>query len=112
VSSNTTLPPLVSSLDWETIDPLIATTLGKALSNRGYVCWRPQQLQWIVISPTQLGRHEMVHKTYPANELAVWWHLLVCTCPNGNNPDGPCVHKCAVRQHSTQLSEYKFYTEG
>jgi hypothetical protein len=106
------LPPLVSSLDWDTTDPLQAMTLGKALSHRGYVFWRPQQLQWIVLDPTQLGHHEMVHKTYPPDPLSNWWVLLVCTCPNGNNPDGPCVHKAAVHQHSTQMSEYKFYTEG
>ena len=87
-------------------------TLGKALSNRGYVFWRPQQFQWIVVSPIRNGQHETVHKTYPTSHITMWWHLLVCSCPNGNSPDGPCVHKCAVHQHSTQMSEYKFYTEG
>lgn len=112
MSRGTTKPLQVLDLDWETTDQLYAMTLGKALSNRGYVCWRPQQLEWIVLSPTQSGRHETVHKTYPANEPAVWWHLLVCTCPNGNSPDGPCVHKCAVHQHATQISEHQFYSEG
>lgn len=87
-------------------------TLGKTLSSRGYVFWRPKQLQWIVLSPTQSGRYETIHKEYQNGHVAEWWMLLVCTCPNGNNPEGPCVHKCAVHHHSTEMSEYKFYAEG
>lgn len=112
MSNDTTRQPLTYTLDWDTTDPLRAMTLGKALSNRGYVFWRPQQLQWIVLSPIHHGRHEMVHKTYPTVEVATWWHFLACTCQNGNNTEGLCVHKAAVHQHSTQMSEYKFYSEG
>lgn len=109
---DTTKPPRASDLDWTTIDPLHAMTLGKALAQKGYVLWIREQVQWAVISPTQSGRHEMVHKTYPEDRRAVWWEMLICTCPNGSNPEGPCVHKCAVHAHATVLSEYRFYVEG
>lgn len=106
------LPPQVSSLDWDTTDPLGAMTLGKALSHRGYVWWRPQQREWIVLSPTQRGQHETVHKEYQSDPAEPWWTLLECSCPKGRSLDGPCIHKCAVHQHATQLSEYQYYAEG
>jgi len=112
VNSSTTKPPRVLDLDWTTTDPITAMTLGKSLSTRGYVLWMREQVQWAVINPYQTGRHEMVHKTYPQDMRSVWWMHLECTCPNGTNPGGPCVHKCAVHAHATVLSEYRFYTEG
>jgi len=112
VSLDTTKPPQVSDLDWTTIDPLRAMTLGKALATKGYVYWRPQRVEWIVLSPTQNGRYETVCKEYPMDQVVAWWILLKCTCPNGSNPDGPCVHKCAVHKHATNPSEFSYYAEG
>jgi hypothetical protein len=112
VSFVTTKPLGVLDLDWGTTDPLRAMTLGKSLAARGYVFWRKEQFEWIVISPTQNGHHETVHRKYPSSHVTPWWNLLVCTCQNGTNPEGPCVHKCAVHTHATSASEYRYYTEG
>jgi len=94
------------------VDVAQSATLGKALSSRGYVIWRPQAFHWIVVSPTQSGRHETVHKGAMASEKPMWWDSLICTCPNGTNPEGPCVHKSAVHQHATNPCEYQYYNEG
>lgn len=112
MSKDTTKPLQVLDLDWDTTDPLRAMTLGKALAQRSHVFWRPQRFEWIVLSPTQSGRHETVHKEHQMGQVAMWWELLTCTCPNGTSIDGPCVHKCAVHAHATNASEYRYYIEG
>lgn len=112
MSFATTKPLAVLDLDWDTTDPLLAMTLGKALAQRNHVFWRAQAFEWIVLSPTRHGRHERIHKEHRNTPEKTWWNLLVCTCPNGTNPDGPCVHKCAVHAHATAASEYRFYVEG
>ena len=112
MSRDTTKPLQVLDLDWDTTDPLRAMTLGKALAQRNHVFWRPQRFEWIVINPTQSGRHETVHKGRQMDQVTSWWNLLHCTCQNGANPNNPCVHKAAVHAHATSASEYRYYIEG
>ena len=112
MSLSTTKPLGVLDLDWRTTEPPIATTLGKALSNRGHVIWRPMRKDWIVVDPVLTGVYWVITRKPDSCLDKTHWEILDCSCLPEERKDEVCVHKAAVIHHATQPGEYRFFVEG
>lgn len=112
MSNATTSPQKVLPLDWRTHDPATAMVMGKSLSQRGHVVWRPTLREWKVIDPTLDGVYWTVQLGPTAETDTSPWTRLTCACLPKEHPTDPCVHKAAVHIHASQPCEYSYYHEG